>query len=199
MYTICIYSHNLLEKDQEVHSAKKKREVVTKVVIYGNVRRAAEETGVDVETIWDWQKEQWWRDMEQEVRSGIRGDLMSKMHGIVDRALGILEDRLEHGDVVLNVKTGEIVRRPVAARDVQRIATEVLGKKISLEKEIDKTQVRQETVQEMLGALAKGFLEFNKKTKQQLQPVEVVDVEVKEITNAKQITEAGQDDGRSGT
>lgn len=151
--------------------ANKRKDVVTKYVTYGNIRRVASECGVQAETIYDWMKEDWWRDLEAEVRSGIKAELMGKMHGIVHKALDILEDRLENGDVVLNVKTGEVVRRPVPARDVQRIATEVLGKKINLEKEIDKTQVRQETVAEMLGHLAKGFLEFNKKVKKQEQLV----------------------------
>lgn len=163
-----------------MHNAKTKREAVTKYVIYGNVRRVAEETGVLAETLYDWMREQWWRDMEQEIRSGVKSELMGKMHGIVNRALDILDDRLENGDVVLNLKTGELNRRPVAARDVQRIATEILGKKISLEKEIDKTQVRQETVQEMLGALAKGFLEFNRKVKEPLVIDNVSDVEFKD-------------------
>lgn len=163
-----------------MYSAEKKKNAVTQYVIHGNVRKVSEMTNIPVETLYDWQRESWWHDLEAQVRSGVKAELMGKMQGIVTRALDVLEDRLVNGDVVLNLKTGETIRRPVAARDVQRIATEVLGKKISLEKEVDRSQVRKETVQEMLGVLAKGFLEFNKKQK----PVEIVDAEVVEVTHA---------------
>lgn len=163
-----------------MHSAKIKTNCVTQYVIHGNMRRVAAESGVDIDTLFAWRKEDWWKDLEAEIRSGIRSEMLGRMQGIVSKAIDILDDRLDNGDMVLNMKTGEIVRRPVPARDIQKIATEVLGKKLSLEKEANKVQVRQETVNEMLGALAKGFLNFNKKLQEQKQLTDVIDVEAKE-------------------
>ena len=101
----------------------------------------------------------------------------SKMASIVDKALEKVDDRLENGDIVLNNKTGELIRKPVSMKDAALVARDLLVRQEAIRKSTDEAVEHKETVKETLSLLAKEFAKWAKK-----EPVsEVVDVESKEI------------------
>jgi hypothetical protein len=98
----------------------------------------------------------------------------------VDKALETLEERLDRGDWVLNQKTGKAVRKPVSFKEVSKVATEILGQQIQMEKLDTELPQEQGTVKDALKQLAAEFAKFNKKTR---ITGEVVDAQIVDPSN----------------
>lgn len=129
-----------------------------------NHRLTAELTEVPLETIRDWKKQEWWPQLVEEVQKMRRAELNTRLSKIVDSALTKIEDRLEHGDFVLNNKTGEIIRKPVSLKDANAVAKDILGQQISMNRV--ESEVKVETdAKELLKNLANEFAKLNRKLK----------------------------------
>jgi len=153
---------------------EKKIEVVTKFLALGNLRLVAELSGISYDTIRDWQKTSWWKDMENEIRVSRNIQQDSKLTRIIDKALDSIEDRIENGEHVFDQRTGQVVRRPVALRDVNTTANTLMQRQAILEKmggdnNINQTQ---KTITEQLAMLATEFAKFNNRHKKQAQTIE---------------------------
>ena len=154
-----------------------KQEVVEKMLMLGNIQLVSSLTGVDVSTIQNWKKQPWWTELVATYREEKALVVDSKMASIVDKALEKVDDRLENGDIVLNNKTGELIRKPVSMKDAALVARDLLVRQEAIRKSTDEAVEHKETVKETLSLLAKEFAKWAKK-----EPVsEIVDVESKEI------------------
>ena len=153
--------------------------VCKNILLFQNKRLVAEASGVPLMTIQNWERQDWWEPLKLEVKKEQRAILANKMSGIVDKALEITADRLEHGDHILVQKTGEVVRKPVPLREAAKVVNDMVAQKMKLEKEDDFSDVEKGTVQDALKMLAQEFAKFNKKSK----PTEVIDVEFKDVVN----------------
>lgn len=70
-----------------------------------------------------------------------------------------------------------MIRKPVQLRDASRVATDILGKKLILEKTQTEEHVQVDTVNDTLKKLASEFAKFNKNiSKQNAQTIEFVEV-----------------------
>lgn len=174
---------------------EKKIEVVTKYLALGNVRMVSELTGVGVDTIYDWKNSDWWHDAVTEIKKTRTMKLDTKLSQLVDKSLEVIADRLENGEVVVNNKTGEIVRRPVSLRDSGRIANDLLAKQILLEEKSQQAEVRETTMQETLSLLAQEFSKWQKIGQKQ-SAVEVPFKEVSDAVHAER--EKGLQEGERG-
>ena len=97
------------------------------------------------------------------------------------RAWNGSSNRLENGEIVLNNKTGELIRKPVAMKDAAKVATDFMTRQQVLRKdETEKPQVSQQSVTDQLAALA---MEFAKWQKVSSAKTEAIDIESKEIPN----------------
>ncbi len=143
---------------------------------HGNMRKTAELTKVPMDTIRNWRNSPEWGELVEEVKREKRAELNSRLGGLVNMALDHVEERLEKGDWVLNQKTGQLIRKPVNLRDAQKVATEILGQQINIEKRDNQHVVHGESVQESLKTLANEFAKFTKKMKQN----NATDIEFKE-------------------
>lgn len=154
-------------------SAEKKIEVVTKYLAIGNLREVSENTGVSYTLIRQWRGEDWWKEIEEEIRNSRHLEVDTKLSRIVDKSLELLQDRLVNGDFVLNQKTGEVHRKPVSIRDANKIAGDMLARQAAnekLAKEVKDTNQRQ-TIQDQLAHLAQEFAKFNGKA-----PIQVIEM-----------------------
>src|SRR5690349_17224342 len=89
-------------------SNEAKMDVVQRVFLIGNIETVAALTGVDSGTIRSWQKQEWWKEAMATLRYEQNQQTDVKLQKVVDKSLDIVADRLEHGDLVLNNKTGEL-------------------------------------------------------------------------------------------
>lgn len=158
---------------------EKKAELVKAYSQLGNLRLAAEMTGVNLETARYWkQKKDWWPKLMEEAKQEQRTELQSKLGKITQVALEIMEDRLQNGEFILNNKTGELVRKPVGLRDANQAANNLMTQVNKLEEMNSKVGQVDDNTQEMLKQLAVEFAKFATK---KAKPAEIVDVESKEI------------------
>lgn len=137
-------------------------------------------TGVDYGVLKQWRIAPWWKELEAEVKATRNIALDNKLSKIIERSMEATMDRLENGEVVLNNKTGELIRKPVAMKDAARVANDFLTRQQVLRKEETLTeQVTQQSVNDQLKSLAMEFAKWTSK-----QKGEVIDVEVKETEDA---------------
>ena len=156
--------------------------LVQRLLIHGNTRKACEELSIPIDTFNEWRKAEWFTELIQEIKLQQKLELNNRLGTVVEKALTILEDRMENGDYVLNNKTGEIVRKEIPAKEAAKIANEILQRKIQIEKMNTEEQVQHDTVQDTLKTLAKEFAKFNNKiSKQNAETIEYV-----EVVNAEQ-------------
>ena len=92
---------------------EKKIEAITAYLTTGNLRITAAMTGIGYQLLCTWKTKQWWKEYEYEIKNAKRNETKDKLSKIVDKTLVMLEDRLDNGEIVLNNKTGELIRKPV--------------------------------------------------------------------------------------
>ena len=150
---------------------------VQRMLVHGNIRKASEELGIPLVTFHSWKNSEWFPQLVSEVKLQQKLETSNKLNQVVDRALEIVMDRMENGDYVLNNKTGEIVRKPVQLKDASKVAHEILGKKLILDKQQTDENIQTDTVSDTLKKLASEFAKFNKNiSKQNAQTIEFVEV-----------------------
>lgn len=141
---------------------KKKVEVVTTYLAVGKYSLVEAVTGVPKATIKAWKKSPWWVDLVHEIQAESDQQLDTKLQKIVDKSLDVVLDRIEHGDFVLNSKTGEITRIPSKLKDVHRVSVDLIDKR-DLLRNRERVHVEVQAVDDYLKKLAAQFSEFVRK------------------------------------
>jgi hypothetical protein len=156
---------------------EKKIEAVTHYLALGNLRQVAAITGVSYPNIKLWKSQDWWKELEAEIKASRRLQTNSKLSKIVDKALQAVEDRIENGDIHYNRKTGELDRVPVSALTATKVANDLMQRQEALEKisaaEIEHQQTQ--TIQDQLMFLATEFAKFNAKRTVDVKATEVIE------------------------
>jgi transposase-like protein len=154
---------------------EKKYAVVATYLATGNMRATAKKHGIIAATLETWRKASWWPDIVQEVKNTDSAVLKAKLNKSVDKALEIIQDRLENGETVLNQKTGEFIKKEVSLRDATSAAAQLMQRQAAIEKNTYEQEVGRQTTQETLKFLAQEFAKFNNAKSQDLEYVEVID------------------------
>lgn len=157
---------------------EKKIDVVSKYMALGNARLVSELTKVPYQTLVVWRREPWWAEIVEEVRRTRQGEMNSKLSKIVDKSLSVIEDRLENGDIIMNNKTGDLVRKPVSMKDANSVTKDLLAHQIRVEELTQKSDIQKETVEDQLIVLAKEFSKWSRK----LVQTNSTDVPFKELS-----------------
>lgn len=101
------------------YTPEQKVGIVTSWVTGASLKSAAEHFLVPFGTVRDWKYQSvWWHDTVDMVRKDHNEDLDAYMTGVMDKATKAVVDRIEYGDYKLDAKTGELVRVPMAGRDL---------------------------------------------------------------------------------
>ena len=138
---------------------KKRIEVVTTYLALGKIPLVEAVTGVPRNTIRHWKLTDWWKEIEDAIRSDEDTEMDTKLTKIVNKSLDAVLDRVEHGYFMWDSKTQKIVRRPLYAKDTLKITTDLLTRRDLLrEKPIRKTE--QVAVEDRLAKLAAEFIKF---------------------------------------
>lgn len=151
----------------KLYDEKFKLHAVQQYLLLGNLSLVADILGVAYKTMKVWKSEPWWKEVEQEIKASRRLITDSKLSSIVDRALEITADRLEHGDFIYDQKSQQLVRKPVGIKDAVTTVNNLLQRQHILEKEAS-NEVNSEatkTISEQLTQLAGEFAKFNNRGK----------------------------------
>lgn len=174
----------------------KRIEVVKCYIITGSLRRVSEATGVHLKTLTEWRDQEWWSDITAEIKKQREAKLDNKLSNIVEKALEVVEDRLNNGDLVLNNKTGELIRKPVPLREASKAANELLARQQQLQKNSEGVTIQQTTVKETLNMLANEFSKWNRnQSKKDATVIEFRELDAFEQTVVEQPRESTEDEG----
>lgn len=148
-------------KEGNTYTWEKKYEVVSQMHITGNMRLVSEMAGVPYDTVKAWKRQDWWKELEENIKAVETLEVNTKLKKIINKSLDVISDRLENGDVVLNNKTGELLKKPVSLRDANTAANTVLTHKRQIDKAQEEKTEKQESMKDVLSMLAKEFSSWN--------------------------------------
>ena len=135
---------------------------VTTYLASGNLSLTSVATEIPLATLNRWKVAPWWKELTETIRSEENLVLDSKLAKIVDKSVGQLMDRIEHGDYQFDQKTGAIVRVPIKARDASKITTDMIDRRQLLQARQVEKKEGPTKIEERLLKLAESFAAFGK-------------------------------------
>lgn len=154
----------------------KKLEVVTQYLVLGNMTLVAAITKVPLSTIRKWKLDPSWREIEAEIRGTQNIQLDKKLTDIAEKSLDATLDRVENGDFIYDQKSGEIRRKPVALRDVHRVAVDILTKRELIRgNATQRTENNQISIADQLKSLALEMAKWSTSPKKKVIELEEVE------------------------
>lgn len=160
-------------------SDRQKLEAVQTYLLLGNVAMTARVLKIPDDTMRRWYRTAWWKEITEQLKIEENLQLSARVKKIADKALDVVEERLDNGDWVYDQKTGELRRKGVSAKDAHKISMDIIDKRDRLNKQKTETS-DEDSVDAKLSKLADTFAQMvNKKI---TSPTDVVDVDVKDIS-----------------
>jgi hypothetical protein len=157
-----------------------KVQVATALKVTGNQRLVAQKSKVPYDTINLWKKEDWFVQLIQELKFADRAELNTKLGSIVNKSIDIVEDRLDHGDYILDQKTGQIRRKPVNMKDAAKVVNDFVTQQLKIQEQELTQEQEKETIQDTLKMLAQEFSKLNRTAKKN----NATDISYVEVLNA---------------
>lgn len=145
------------KKGSVSHSYEDKNRGVSAYVSTGSFTKAAAITGIPETTLRFWSKQGWWSEECHRANQADSDELKSTATRIAKKAFDEVADRLERGDVALD-KEGNIIRKPVSARDAAIIAAVAVDKRKVLLDQPNTVAVQNSA--EKLASLMEQFVKF---------------------------------------
>lgn len=169
-----------IAKGQLHYSEAKKIQTVTTYLALGNAPLTEAVTGVPRGTIRKWKQMPWWKDLENEIRNEEDSEMDTKLSKIIKKSLDAVEDRLDNGEMILDSKTGKVLRIPVKLRDVHKVGVELIDKRNVIRGK--PTSITQKvTMEDMMSKLADEFKKWAQLVKPDTQQVETIEGEFSAI------------------
>lgn len=110
-------------------SDSQKLEAVKTYLMLGSVRLTATLLKIPEVTLKVWRATSWWKELEAELKIQDELQLSTRLKGIVEKSLAVVEDRLEHGNFIYDQKLGTLKRVPVNLKDAHRVALDSVQQK----------------------------------------------------------------------
>lgn len=127
----------------------------------GNASRVEEITGVPAGTIRQWKTQEWWPQIIDRIRYEKDDELDVKFTGIIDKAVDLVNDRLENGDIVLDVNTGKTYKRQIPGREAAGIVATFIDRRTALRDQVGR-KADEAGILDRLKKLASEFEKFTK-------------------------------------
>jgi len=158
-------------------SVSQKIEAVQTYLLLGNATHTAKVLKIPDATLNYWRGCDWWKELERDIKAQERIELSNRLKKIVNNSLSLVEDRLEKGDFIYDQKAGKLIRKPMQAKDIHKIAVDMMDRRENLDMHREVVQ-NQQSIAEKLQQLAETF--SSTVTKKEVIDVEDA-VEIKEI------------------
>lgn len=156
----------------KMYPVEKRIQLVSTYLAMGNLRAACALVNINYDTANKWKASTWWPQMVAEIQNARKSQVDSKLNKIIDKALAVIEDRLDHGDFVYNQKTGEVDRKPVSLKEARGAANDMMQRQLALSKmELEtQTAASNTSVKDQIALLAAEFAKFNTKRTVEVVP-----------------------------
>lgn len=137
------------------------------VILYnqvGSLRAVSDTLGVRYDTMRLWHIQDWWKEIEDDLKSQKKHKLTGQMEKLKDKAIEIVEDRLVNGDFYFDQKQGKLIRTPVKAEVATTIMRTALDKHLQMEELalLEKKTATEEKITDRLQKLGEDFKKFAK-------------------------------------
>ncbi len=164
-----------------------KLEAVITYLTTGNLRLTASMLKIPEITVKSWKASNWWKETENELKLQEKLVVSERLKKIIEKSLGVIEDRLDKGEHVLNQKTGELIRKPVSMKDAHSVSMDLMKRRDYLiDSSLDAPE--KEVAEDKLKQLAEKFAEIATQKIQNLKPTievtDVIEMTVQENTHA---------------
>ena len=110
------------------YTYKEKAEAAALYLATGNFAFVEKQLNISRQTLYEWRKSPWWSELINDMQIQEKVENNKTLKKIKEKALSVIDDRLEKGNVQYDQKTGKFVRVPVNARDAHRIASDLIDK-----------------------------------------------------------------------
>lgn len=138
---------------------KVKMKAVELIMAGATTREVSMELKVPFNTVVQWRRDQWFKDLVKEIQEDDGHKLDHKITSIMHNSLDAMTDRLENGEFIRDDKTGKVVRVPVKIRDATNAFNIMMDKRQLLRKQPTKI-TDNATVNQQLHLLAQEFKKF---------------------------------------
>ena len=175
------------------YPVEKKVHAACLYAVTGNVQETSKLTDIPVSQLKSMMGEQWWEDTVRQVRKEENDQITAKLTSFVEKSLDAVVERLETGDTVINMKTGETYKVPVRLRDIANVISTFLEKRNLLRGEATSRTERlnQEDILRELGSKFESFAKKLGYKQEQVIEGEVIDAEeIRESTSERSSQEA---------
>ena len=169
-----------VKKNPKTDSAKaqwsdsQKFEAVTTYLMVGKWPIVSDATGIPIDTLKKWKQQDWWEDLEREVRRSSNIETSGKLKRIVDKAASVVEDRLENGDLIYNPSTNSFTRRPIGAKIASEILVKSIDRELLLQKLQDQPVLKEEAILDRLKNIESALIRASSKRK--IPNAQIIDV-----------------------
>lgn len=143
------------------YTEKQKMQALCAFAVCGNSRRVAEMTGIPEGTIRAWKSTEWWFEAMTRVHQEEDEQLDVKLTALIDKAVDKVNDSLDNGDWIYDIKRGKLVRKPMSGKDTAIITAITLDKRQLLRGQ-PTSRVEKVSQDERLLRLAEQFKNFSK-------------------------------------
>jgi hypothetical protein len=170
--------NGLIKKGMErgIYPDQKYIEAATLYAVTGSFKRVSELTDVPAGTIRAWTQEARFKDLLREIRQENNEVIDAKFTEIVEKSCDLILDRFENGDHVWDAKSGQLIRRPINAKDLSQIGANTLTKRQLIRGE-PTARVEQVSEDTRLERLAEQFTKIANQFKEAPKLEPVIDVE----------------------
>ena len=161
------------DSDHARWSEGQKFEAVTTYLMVGKWPIVSDATGVPIDTLKKWKQADWWEDLEREVRRSSNLEIGGKLKTLINKAASVVEDRLEHGDLVYNPASNSFSRKPIGAKIASEILVKSIDRNILLEKLQEQPVLKEEAILDRLKNIENALIRASSKRR----TINVIDVE----------------------
>lgn len=140
-------------------SDNQKIECVKTYLILGNLSQTARLLKIPDPTVRVWRASQWWKDVEGELKLQDELQLTSRLKKTLGSVLDVVDDRVASGDFVYDQKSGQMRRKPISARDANKIAQDFMDRQVKLESNQTTLESKEATADKLM-KLAQKFAEL---------------------------------------
>ena len=152
------------------YSEEQKLRACTTWFLTGNLMEVSRTYDIPYETLKTWAQSAWWKDLVVQIRFEDVQMLDSKLQRIIKKSLEATEDRVDNGDTQYDPKTGKLLKIPVKAHVVSKVANEMMQRQAQLRKVPSQREI-ETTIDSRLKKLAEEFMRF---AKPKVQPEVVI-------------------------
>ena len=133
----------------------------TVYAVTGSAVKTQEITGIPSGTIRQWKTQPWWPQIIDRIRQEHDDELDVKFTGIINKTIEVINDRLEKGDYVYDLKAQQLIRKPMGGKETAVVSSIFMDKR-SLIREKKKIHSEETAVMDRLKKLAQEFEGFVK-------------------------------------